>query len=138
MNWDLYLQQFQEFVFSKSEHPPYVLLSVGLLIGATSGLAFVATLRLEINAWYKNHSAQKLARWERLKLAIPFTGTIAGLWVFLGAGLQALGLSPLLAWLFALGLAGFVGQFTWSQLGRRIGKGAVQFYLDQAFKFDNG
>jgi hypothetical protein len=138
MDWDLYIQQLQEFALAKPTDPPYVLLFAGLLILLTSGIAFAATLRMQVDVWQNHRSPHsRVPRWEKLKLLFPFLGTIAGFWLFLGSSLEVFSLSPFLSWTISLLLSGGVGIVLWAQLGRRIGQGVVRSYLDEAFKFGN-
>jgi hypothetical protein len=137
MKWDLHLQQFQDFLLSRSEHPPVVLLFAGLFIAATSGFAFTATLRIQVEHWHQKRFVHTSIRWEKLKLWVPFLGTFLGFWLFPRASFEMLGLSPFLSWVSSTLLTGLTGAVSWSQIGKTLGQGVIRAYLDQAFKFSN-
>lgn len=134
MDWESSLQNFlQDSLVPSSTEPPYALIFVGLFILFTCGLAFALAATSEIGYWYGNPSAQRFARWESLRLLIPFVGGLVGFWVFLGASLQVFGVPGLLSWALALVLSGFTGFFTWGQLGRNIGRGVLDAYVNEEF-----
>jgi hypothetical protein len=98
--------------------PPYFLMAFGLFIGATSGLAFDATLRQAVQAWSKNRSTRTLANLKGLQLFVPFLGILLGIGVFLSSGLQIFGFPDKLAYGVALPLTLLTGVLVWTQLGR--------------------
>ena len=69
--------------------PPLGLLLFGFLIGVTCGLAFDATLKLQVKQWQKEVKAGKPTDLSQMsKFSFPFFGICLGIWVFLGAGLE--------------------------------------------------
>lgn len=138
MDFDLYLQQLENLVLSRSTNPPYVVLFAGLLIALTSGIAFSATLQIQVDLWHKTrNSHSNVPRWEKLKLLIPFGGTIVGFCLFLGSSLEVFGMSPFSSWTISLLLSAILGTVVWLQIGKSIGKGVLRSYLDEAFKLSS-
>ncbi|HBB31590.1 MAG TPA: hypothetical protein DDZ80_27090 [Cyanobacteria bacterium UBA8803] len=98
--------------------PPYFLLVVGLLAGITSGAAFEATLKQNVQEWSKNRSSRNLAQMQGFQLLIPFLGIAAGICLFLAAGLEIFGFPPSMSYSISLPLTVFIGWLVWSQLGK--------------------
>lgn len=130
MNWELYLHNFREWLVSRSTHPPYFLLFVGLFISFTSGTALIAILK-QLGYWFEKYSPSQISPFQRLNLLLPFLGMFSGFCLFLGSSLQVFGLSAPLSWLLALLLTVLAGSRVWWKLGRIFGQAALQSYLDQ-------
>jgi cobalamin biosynthesis protein CobD/CbiB len=99
-------------------NPPYILLLIGLFVGATSGLAFDATLKLGVQTWNQNRSTRTLETLRGLSLFVPFIGINVGICLFLAAGLQVFGFPGKLAVAIALPLTVLTAFLVWTQLGK--------------------
>lgn len=98
--------------------PPYVLLIAGLLAGATSGIAFEATLKQGVQQWADNRSTRTLADLRGSALRVPFLGICIGICVFLASGVQLFGFPTQIAYAIAVPLTILTGLLVWSQLGK--------------------
>ena len=100
--------------------PPYFLLIAGLLAGATSGLAFKASLEQLVQAWNRDRSINLPARAKEKELFIPFVGIGCGICAFLSSGLQIFGFPASIAILFAVPLGIGTCGLVWWQLGKLL------------------
>jgi hypothetical protein len=101
-------------------NPPYFWLLAGLLIGATSGAAFEATLKQLVREWSKTRSTRAIAYLQGMPLQLPFCGICVGICVFLGSGLEIFGFPAALSYLISVPLTVFIGWLVWSQLGNLL------------------
>ena len=100
--------------------PPYVLLVIGLFVSITSGAAFEATLKQQVNEWIKSPYDPSIDKLKSLSLQVPFLGICGGICVFLAAGLEVFSISRWIAYAVALPLTLFIGYLVWSQLGKLL------------------
>lgn len=100
--------------------PPYFLLFVGLFAGITSGAAFEATLKQNVQEWSKNRSTRTLAQMQGIQLLLPFLGIAVGICLFLAAGLEIFGFPSWLSYSLSLPLTILIGVLVWSQLAKLL------------------
>ncbi|MEA5535123.1 hypothetical protein [Crocosphaera sp. XPORK-15E] len=93
--------------------PPYFLLIVGLFTGLTCGLAFEATLKMNVRELLKKPANQML---KGSGLQLPFLGICVGICVFLSAGLEVFLFDPWLSYSIALPMTIFIAALVWVQL----------------------
>jgi hypothetical protein len=98
--------------------PPYFLLTLGLLVGITSGLAFEGTLKDRVQFWSKNPSKYNLLQLQGTPLALPFLGIAIGICVFLVAGLIVFGFPAWLSFAISCPLTILTALLVWYQLGK--------------------
>jgi hypothetical protein len=93
-------------------------MTIGLLMGITSGLAFQGTLTEKVKYWSKNQSNYRLSQLQGAPLSLPFLGMAVGICLFLGAGLVVFGLP---GW-FSFGISSVLTVLTallvWFQLSK--------------------
>jgi hypothetical protein len=97
--------------------PPYFLLVAGLFIGLTCGLAFEATLKQRVKAWFKSPADRLL---DTNTLQFPFLGMCLGVCVFLSAGLEIFIADRWLSYAIALPITLLTAALVWGQLGKLI------------------
>jgi len=97
--------------------PPYFLLFAGLLIAVTCGLAFEATLKQRVKAWFKEPSDQLI---QASVFRLPFFGICLGIVVFLSAGLEIFLQDRWLSYAIALPLTILTGALVWTQLDKLL------------------
>ncbi len=100
--------------------PPYFLLIFGLFAGITSGAAFEATLKQNVQEWSRNRSTRTLAQMKGVQLVMPFIGIAAGICVFLAAGLEIFGFPSWLSYSVSLPLTLLIALLVWSQLSKLL------------------
>jgi hypothetical protein len=100
--------------------PPFFLFAFGLFAGIASGLAFEATLKQGVKEYFKNPSAQTQQQLQGAKLYVPFIGICLGICVFLGAGLEIFGITPIISYTVALSLTVLIASLIWSQLAKLL------------------
>ncbi len=100
--------------------PPYFLLIAGLLIGITSGLAFEATLKIQVNEWVKQRKANSQEQKLGFNLLFPFWGICIGICIFLASGLEIFILNRWFAYCLSLPMTLFIGGLVWNQLGKLL------------------
>lgn len=98
--------------------PPYFLLFAGLFAGISSGIAFQATLKQQVNEWSKNRSTRILAQMQGAQLQLPFVGITVGICVFLAAGLEVFGFPAPLTYIISIPLTLLTSWLVWFQLTR--------------------
>lgn len=100
--------------------PPYFLLVAGLFVALTSGAAFSATLKIIVQKWSSDRTADAIAKFATNQLVIPFLGISVGVCLFLGSGLEIFGFTSLLSYLVAIPLTLLIGLLVWRQLGSML------------------
>ncbi len=101
-------------------NPPYFLLAAGLLIGLASGKAFEATLKQIVSKWANSQPKQIAQKFRDIRLLIPFLGIVAGIALFLAAGLSIFGLPLPLTLVVSTVLTVLSGLLVWRQLGQLL------------------
>ena len=129
MNWFINPDTINALLFGKFPTPPYFLMLASLLIIATAGLAFTASLMMQLEIWKSNHFEATSSRWNALQLAFPFTGLSAGVTFLLAGLLMTAGLPILLSSLLALAIALVLGTYAWSRIGQRMSHRMIKTYL---------
>lgn len=102
------------------EQPPYLLLSVGLFIALTSGLALSGTLKLIVGKWQSNSVEKQQTSSSSAALFLPFLGITAGICLFLCSGLEIFGFPSLLALGVGLPISLLTCLLVWFQLGSML------------------
>jgi len=99
--------------------PPYFLLLVGFLTALTSGIALSGTLKVIVQQWPNDKSAQEKtnARSFYKQLLVPFIGITVGICLFLSSGLEIFGFPSGLAVGVGLPMSLLTCVFIWWQLG---------------------
>jgi len=100
--------------------PPYILLAVGLLAALTCGSAFAGTLKLVVQKWSSDRTANAEAKFSFAKLVLPFLGITVGVALFLCSGLEIFGFPADLAYSVALPMTLILAVFVWRQLGSML------------------
>jgi hypothetical protein len=103
-----------------SDSSPFVMLLAGLLISATSGLAFQETLKQSLKEWSRSRSSRILATLRGFTLVLPYLGMSAGICVFLASGLQIFSFPLFMAYAIAAPLTLISALLVWYQLGRLL------------------
>ncbi|WP_245915941.1 hypothetical protein [Merismopedia glauca] len=98
--------------------PPYFLMTIGLFMGFTSGLAFQGTLKDRVQYWSKNQSKYNLLQLQGAPLTLPFLGMAVGICLFLGAGLIVFGLPAWFSFSISFALTLLTALLVWYQLGK--------------------
>lgn len=96
--------------------PPYFLFVVGLLAAITSGKAFEATLKQQVNLWSKQRSAKILEDLLGSQLVVPSLGICSGITVFLGTGLMIFGFPAKISFAMSVVLTIGTAVLLWVQL----------------------
>lgn len=96
--------------------PPYFLLTVGLFMGITSGLAFQATLKESLKSWSANRTEKQATEIQNFNLLLPFLGICAGICIFLASGLNIFSIGLWFAYAFSILVTILIGGLIWSQL----------------------
>ncbi|MDP5016603.1 hypothetical protein FJR11_03655 [Anabaena sp. UHCC 0187] len=99
--------------------PPYFLLLVGFLTALTSGIALSGTLKVIVQQWPKNKSAEEKTNTRSFykQLLVPFIGITGGVGLFLSSGLEIFGFPSGLALGVGLPMSLLSCVFIWWQLG---------------------
>jgi hypothetical protein len=97
--------------------PPYFLLIAGLFIAITCGLAFEATLKQRVRAWFKSPSDQLI---QASLFRLPFLGICLGIAVFLSAGLEIFLYDRWLSYSLAVPVTILTGALVWTQLDKLL------------------
>jgi len=97
--------------------PPYFLLIAGLFIAITCGLAFEATLKQRVRAWFKSPSDQLI---QASLFRLPFLGICLGIAVFLSAGLEIFLYDRWLSYFLAVPVTILTGALVWTQLDKLL------------------
>jgi hypothetical protein len=134
MNWLISLEQFEELATARPE-PPYVLLLVGFLIALLCAIPFVILVRQRIEYWSKNFSANALPAGGGMHIILPFSGMMAGVYIFIASGLEVLGLPVLPSLFFPLLVILPISYLAWLQLGRVLSQQALRHYLSENADF---
>ncbi len=129
MNWFINPDTIHSLLFGKFSTPPYFLILASLVIIATTGLAFTASLMMQLEIWKSSHFQATSSRWNALQLAFPFTGLSAGVTVLLAGLMMTAGLPILFSSLLALAIALFLGTYAWSRIGQRMSHRMIETYL---------
>lgn len=97
--------------------PPYFLLIAGFFIAVTCGLAFEATLKQRVKAWFKEPSDQLI---QASVFRLPFLGICLGIAIFLSAGLEIFLYDRWLSYAFAVPVTILTGALVWTQLDKLL------------------
>ena len=130
MNWFISFEQFGDLATARPD-PPYFLLFIGLFIGLTSAVPFVALVRQRIDYWSSHFSANDLPLRGAVQIILPLVGMMSGIYIFAASGLQVLGVPVLPALFVSLLLILLLSYVTWLQLGRMLSRRAVDHYLHE-------
>jgi hypothetical protein len=96
--------------------PPYFLLTAGLLMGITSGLAFEATLKQSLKSWSANRQAKQATEIQDFNLFFSFLGICIGVCIFLASGLNIFSIGLWFAYGFSILVTILIGGLIWRQL----------------------
>jgi hypothetical protein len=101
--------------------PPLGLLLFGFLIGITCGLAFDATLKLQVKQWQQEVKSGKPTDLSQMsRFLLPFVGVCVGICLFLAAGLEIFIYDRTISFAFATPLTLFTAGLVWGQLRNLI------------------
>ncbi|MGG6269505.1 hypothetical protein ACQ4M3_36720 [Leptolyngbya sp. AN03gr2] len=128
MSWFISLEQFEAFATARPE-PPYFLWIVGLLITIVCALPFFILVRQRLEYWSKNDSVSALPVRGSIQIILPFFGMMSGVYIFIAAGLEVLGVPILPALLLSFLLILLISYLSWLLLGRVLSQQALRRYL---------
>ena len=101
--------------------PPLGLLLFGFLIGVTCGVAFDATLKLQVKQWQKDVKSGKSTDLSQMSnFLLPFFGICVGICIFLAAGLEIFIYNRSISFAFAGPLTFLTAGLVWGQLKKLI------------------
>jgi zinc transporter ZupT len=113
--------------------PPYLLSGLGLAIGIACGLTLGRLVQDRLEGWKQDR--MPMLPLGRTEFNLAYTGTLAGITLFIGGALQVFGFGAGTALLVALMLALLTGGALWVQLERLMEQ--VEQGCFRAVDFDN-
>jgi len=119
--------------FAPILQPPYVLAGIGLAMGVLCGLTFARLVQDKLEGWKQDRLA--LLPLGGFETNLAYTGTVAGITLFIGGSLQIFGFGGGAALLVALLLSLATAGALWVQLERLMGQ--VENGTFSAVDFDN-
>ncbi len=114
-------EQLDLLVYAKAywdSQPPYALSAMGMIMALLCGSVFIRQLRERLATWREDR--HPLLPLGGITTAMPYGGTILGITLFLGAGLQVFGFGATGSFLLAFLLAAVTGAGLWRQLERLL------------------